>query len=156
MLSIFRYDIGTLLVKNDRYLSSNRIVDEKLCIGQTLEAKIAARRHHSCNNFEAADRTQPDLPDRAPKAPLLRGMMRLQHGMMMAAPQSGPLGLTRPPPGIFCKSYQCHSMACLDRKGLEFGDKIILPQAAFQEASAQLLFELEERRDRANYCIYLK
>ncbi|CAM9122555.1 unnamed protein product, partial [Scytosiphon promiscuus] len=42
---------------------------------------------------------------------------------------------TRPPPGIFCKSYECHSMACLDRPGLEFGDKIIMPQKAFREAS---------------------
>lgn len=56
-----------------------------------------------------------------------RGIMSTSYGRGRA------LRLTRPPPGIFCRSYRCHSMACLDREGLEFGDKIILPQAAFQE-----------------------
>ncbi|CAM9728998.1 unnamed protein product [Pylaiella littoralis] len=72
----------------------------------------------------------------------------LSLGMLSRAHQRGPpMQLTRPPPDIFCKSYRCHSMACLDRPGLEFGDKIIMPQAAFQEAHRMrlklpLLFKL--------------
>ncbi|CAM9830864.1 unnamed protein product [Ectocarpus sp. 12 AP-2014] len=59
-------------------------------------------------------------------------------GLVSAAQYHGAsLRLTRPPSGIFCKTYQCHSMACLDRPGLELGDKIIMPQAAFHEASSR-------------------
>ncbi|CAM9690364.1 unnamed protein product, partial [Ectocarpus sp. 8 AP-2014] len=62
---------------------------------------------------------------------------------MSAAQYHGTsLRLTRPPSGIFCKTYQCHSMACLDRPGLELGDKIIMPQAAFHEASSRRFAEL--------------
>lgn len=63
-------------------------------------------------------------------------------GLMSAAQYHGTsLRLTRPPSGIFCKTYQCHSMACLDRPGLELGDKIIMPQAAFHEASSRRFAE---------------
>lgn len=35
--------------------------------------------------------------------------------------------------GRLCTSYQCHSVVFLGRPGLELGDKIIMPQAAFRE-----------------------
>lgn len=74
----------------------------------------------------------------------------LYLGKMSTAHLNGPtLRLRRPPPGIFCKSYRCHSMACLDRPGLEFGDKIIMPQAAFQEASVRGLVSIRALEARA-------
>ena len=49
------------------------------------------------------------------------------------------LSATRPPQRILCVSYQCYSMACLDRLDLEFGDKIIMPQACFKEVGTTIL-----------------
>lgn len=51
----------------------------------------------------------------------------------------------RPSPGIFFESYQCHSMAYLNRSGLEYGDKIVMPQAAFREVRATCLLLIAVR-----------
>ncbi|CAB1102416.1 unnamed protein product [Ectocarpus sp. CCAP 1310/34] len=76
-------------------------------------------------------------------------------GLTSAAYHGASLRLTRPPSGIFCKTYKCHSMACLDRPGLEFGDKIIMPQAAFHEASSRRFAEDTQRPDAVSFVIVL-
>lgn len=74
-------------------------------------------------------------------------MPRVRHGGHEAAAGAAAAatryGAPRPPPGVLCKSYRCHSMACLDRPGLELGDKIIMPQSAFKEVPRLLHYRTD-------------
>ena len=66
--------------------------------------------------------------------------------------------MRRAQPQVFSVSYQCFSMAMIDKPNLDCGDKILLPPSALQQLSRMeieypMLFELKnERTNSKTHC----